>query len=69
VSEPPIADLAELIGDLESAAAELRTGDLDAEGAATLVERCADLAGSIASELDRQVRELESEPPDQESLL
>jgi hypothetical protein len=50
-------------------AAELRAGKLEAAQAAVLVERCAELAAGIASELDRQVRELEADPPDQESLL
>jgi hypothetical protein len=65
----PTADLTTLVGDLESTAAELRGGDIDAETAAALVDRCAELAAGIAAELDRQLRELEDEAPDQESLL
>ena len=65
----PTTDLTTLVGDLESAAAELRGGDIDAETAAALVGRCADIAAGIAAELDRQLRELEDEAPDQETLL
>lgn len=61
-------DLESLAGDLESAAARLRAGDLDAAAAAELVDECARLASRAAVELDRAARA--SEPaPGQDSLL
>jgi hypothetical protein len=68
VSEPG-ADLDGLVQELKDTAARLRAGEVAPEDAAALVDRCAELAAGIASELDRQVRELEAEGPDQESLL
>ena len=65
----PAVDMDALVRDLQGTAEELRSGKLEAAQAAILVERCAELAAGIASELDRQVRELEADPPDQESLL
>jgi hypothetical protein len=41
---------------LERAAAELRSGSLAPEEAATLVDECARMAGEASVELDRQVR-------------
>jgi len=49
----PLQDLTDR---LEQTAARLRTGDLEPEQAARLVEDCARLAGEAASELDRRVR-------------
>ena len=60
--------LEELIGELESIAARLRAGDADASEAADLVERCAELAARIGSELDAQSRAA-SEAEGQERLL
>jgi hypothetical protein len=60
-------DLDSLIRELEAAAARLRTGDIDADEAAGLVERCAELAGRLGAELDRAAREPASEG--QEQLL
>jgi exonuclease VII small subunit len=45
-----------LVAELESAADRLRSGALDAEEAAQLVERCAELAARIGSELDARSR-------------
>lgn len=42
---------------LEEAAAQLRSGDLEPEQAAKLVEEAARLAGDAANELDRRMRE------------
>jgi exonuclease VII small subunit len=42
------------IDELERAAGRLRSGDLDAEEAAELVERCAQLAAQAGSALDRR---------------
>ncbi len=44
---------------LEEAARRLRAEDLSTEAAAELVERCAQLAGEAAAELDRLVRSAE----------
>jgi hypothetical protein len=46
---------------LERAAAELRSGSLAPEEAATLVDECARLAGEASVELERQVRAGESD--------
>lgn len=64
-------DLEPLITELEQAAARLRAGDLDSAEAADLVERCAELAARLGSELDRAGREAESDAPaeGQEQLL
>jgi hypothetical protein len=53
----PDADpLDELIGQLERAAEQLRSGELSADGAATLVEECAVLANRAGAELERRTR-------------
>ncbi len=49
-------------------AGRLRAGDLDSEEAATLVERCAELAGRIGSELEAESRAA-AEVEGQERLL
>lgn len=63
--------LEQLVDELEAAATRLRSGELDAAEAATLVERCAELAGRLGSELDRAGREADrADPGDgQEQLL
>jgi len=59
-----------LAGELEGAAERLRSGELDSEQAAELVERCAELAARLGSEVERLAREARTEvPPGQESLL
>ena len=45
-----------LAGELEAAAEQLRSGELDAEQAAELVERCAELAARLGSEVEGQER-------------
>ena len=45
-----------IVDRLERAAAELRSGDIDPERAAALVDECARLAGEAGAELDREVR-------------
>jgi hypothetical protein len=66
MTEP--SDLDGLTGDLERAAARLRSGELDADGAAELVDECARLASRAAAQLDREARA--SEPaPGQDSLI
>jgi hypothetical protein len=51
-----------IVDRLERAAAELRSGDLDPERAAALVDECARLAGEAGAELDRQVRAADTGP-------
>ena len=65
------ADLDSAIRELEEAARELRSDDLDSERAAALVDRCAEIAAVVGSELDRVARESERAVPDsgQERLL
>jgi hypothetical protein len=45
-----------LIARLERAGEQLRTGELSADAAATLVEECAALAGEASVELERRAR-------------
>jgi exonuclease VII small subunit len=62
--------LDDLIARLERAAEQLRSGELSADAAATLVEDCAALATQAATELERQARaEVAEPPPGQDSLL
>jgi hypothetical protein len=69
------AELDPLIAELEAVAARLRDGKVGPDEAADLVERCAELAGRIGVELDREGRALQSEAlfgserPGQEELL
>ena len=60
-----------LIRELEAASARLRAGEMEAGEAAALVERCAELAARVGTELDRAAREAEREAPGggQEQLL
>ena len=59
-----------LAGELEAAADQLRSGELDTEQAAEVVERCAELAARLGSEVERLAREARTEtPPGQETLL
>ena len=52
--------LERIVERLELAAAELRSGDLDPERAAALVDECARLAAEAGAELDREVRAAEA---------
>jgi hypothetical protein len=61
-------ELAGLTEELESVAGKLRSGAMDADEAAELVERCAELAASIGQELDGRSRAA-SETEGQERLL
>jgi len=60
-----------LVGRLERAAEQLRSGELSADAAATVVEDCAALASQAAAELERRAREAAREDvmPGQDSLL
>ena len=53
---PPEDQLDALIGRLERAAEQLRSGELSADAAATLVEECAALATEASAELERRAR-------------
>jgi exonuclease VII small subunit len=66
----PQGKLDDLVEELEHTAIRLRSGELDSDEAASAVERCADLASQLGSELDAQARAVASdEPPGQERLL
>ena len=62
-----------LVVELEQTAVRLRAGQLDADAAAELVERCAELAARVAAELEERARRAEAGPAPgaagQESLL
>jgi exonuclease VII small subunit len=66
VNEP--RSLEELTEELEAVAEKLRAGDLDADEAADLVERCADLAAQVGAEVDARARSA-SETEGQERIL
>jgi hypothetical protein len=61
-------DLDALIRELEEVAERLRSGEVQPQEAAGLVEQCAELAGRVGSELDAQSRTA-SESEGQERLL
>ena len=62
--------IANLIEELEQTAARLRSGELEQSDAAEAVERCAQLATELGSELDIHARAASAgEPPGQEKLL
>ncbi len=54
--------LQHLTEQLEQTAAQLRSGELEPQQAARLVEDCARLAGDAAAELDRRVRAAADSP-------
>jgi hypothetical protein len=58
------------VAELERAAARLRTEEMEPEEAAELVERCAELAASVGSALDREAdAQAGGADPGQERLL
>jgi hypothetical protein len=63
-----MSQLDDLIAELESVAQRLRAGGLDSEEAARLVERCAELAAQVGTQLDAGSRAA-SEVEGQERLL
>jgi hypothetical protein len=66
----PEGHLDALIARLERAGEQLRSGELSADAAATLVEECAVLAGEASLELERRARAgAEESPSAQGSLL
>jgi len=63
-------ELEKLVDELEAAAQRLRSGELDADEAAEVVQRCADLAARIGAELDAESRAAQQAPAaGQERLL
>ena len=60
--------LDEAIAELERTAARLRGDEISPEEAADLVERCAELAASVSTELDRRAAG-DDQAPGQETLL
>jgi hypothetical protein len=70
MSEADATTLDALVGQLERAAEQLRSGDLSADAAATVVEDCAALASQASAELERRAREAQRDPlPGQDTLL
>ena len=68
------ANPGDLARELERAATRLRAGEVEAEEAAALVERCAELAAQVATALEEQARAVGAElpldeAPEQERLL
>jgi hypothetical protein len=63
-----VPSLDELATELESVADKLRSEAIDAEEAAGLVERCAELAARIGAEIDTRSRSA-AETEGQERLL
>jgi hypothetical protein len=62
--------LDDLIGRLERAAEQLRSGELSPDAAATMVEDCAALATQAAAELEQLTRaEVSAPAPGQDTLL
>jgi exonuclease VII small subunit len=65
-----VEHLEETITRLERAAEQLRSGELSADAAATMVEDCAALATQAAAELEQLTRaEVPAPAPGQDSLL
>jgi hypothetical protein len=65
-----LEQLDEKIAQLERAAEQLRSGELSADAAATLVEDCAALATAAAGELEQLSRaEAPAPVPGQDTLL
>jgi hypothetical protein len=58
-----------LIRELEATAERLRAGELEPADAAALVERCAELAARVGTELDARARAAGEPGPGQETLL
>jgi hypothetical protein len=63
------ATLQDLVKELEQAATQLRSGELDSGQAADLIERCAELAARLGGELEALARKGEGGSPGQETLL
>ena len=66
---PPEDHLDALIVRLERAGEQLRSGELSADAAATLVEECAALATEASAELERRARAGAEEPASAQGSL
>ena len=67
---PSVERLDELITRLERAGEQLRSGELSADAAATMVEDCAALATQAGAELEQLTRaEVSAPAPGQDTLL
>ena len=65
-----MSEIESIARELEQTAERLREQDLDADEAAGLVERAAELATRVGQELEREARaQPEGEAPGQETLL
>jgi len=65
-----VEHLEDLIARLERAAEQLRSGELSADAAATMVEDCAALATQAAAKLEQLARaEIFTPAPGQDTLL
>ena len=64
----PQPQLDELTAELEQAARRLRSGELEPDTAAALIEECARLAARAAAELERDAGAVEA-PPGQDTLI
>jgi exonuclease VII small subunit len=70
MTSPSAQHLDDVITRLERAAEQLRSGELSADAAATMVEDCASLATQAAAELEQLTRtEASAAPPGQDTLL
>ena len=61
--------LDDLVRELEQAAKQLRSQELDSAAAADLIERCAELAARLGGELEALARKGEGGSPGQETHL
>ncbi|GEM_PF-6681810 len=64
---PEPSELSAYVSELNRAAARLRSGGVEGEEAAALVERCAELAGRITASLEAEARGVSAELPLDES--
>ena len=65
-----MSELESIARELEQAASRLRDENVDADEAADLVERCAELASRAGQELEREARATPAgQQPGQETLL
>jgi len=67
--DDPRDKLDALIGRLERAGEQLRSGELSPDAAATLVEECASLAAEASAELERRARAGAEEHSDAQGTL
>ena len=63
-----MSELDEAVAELERTAARLRSEEISPDEAAELVERCAEIAARVSTELDRRAAG-DDQAPGQETLL